>query len=122
MNIAEDVAKRSTCKRMQVGSLVLNEDLTQITSIGYNGNYSGGPNTCESNEPGSCGCIHSECNALIKAGGNNRATMFITHFPCRTCCKLIVNAGIFKIYYRKKYREMSGMEILKNSGIKIIKL
>jgi deoxycytidylate deaminase len=68
MRMAEELAKRSTCARNQVGSVITTADLTQVLGIGFNGNARGLPNRCDSSEPGRCGCIHSEANALIKAG------------------------------------------------------
>src|SRR5215472_182973 len=65
MRMAEELAKRSTCARSQVGSVVTTGDLTQVLGIGYNGNARGLPNSCDSPEPGRCGCLHSEANALI---------------------------------------------------------
>ncbi|MCK5800982.1 MAG: hypothetical protein KAI47_27530, partial [Deltaproteobacteria bacterium] len=54
------VATRSTCKRLNVGSVVTNGDFTRVLAIGYNGNARGLPNTCDRDEEGNCGCIHSE--------------------------------------------------------------
>src|SRR6266550_2535309 len=68
MRMAEELAKRSTCARLQVGSVITSGDLTQVLGIGYNGNARGLPNRCDGTEPGRCGCIHSEANALVKAG------------------------------------------------------
>src|ERR1700716_754059 len=68
MRMAEELAKRSTCARLQVGSVIATSDLTQVLGIGYNGNAKGLPNRCDSTTPGNCGCLHSEQNCLIKAG------------------------------------------------------
>ena len=68
MRMAEELAKRSTCGRLQVGTVVTDQLLENVLAIGYNGNAKGLPNRCDSDQPGNCGCIHSEQNALIKAG------------------------------------------------------
>src|SRR5215467_12094039 len=52
MRMAEELAKRSTCSRSQVGSVIATGDLTQVLGIGYNGNARGLPNACDSAEPG----------------------------------------------------------------------
>src|SRR5947209_16357815 len=79
MRMAEELAKRSTCARNQVGTVITNSDLTQVLGIGYNGNARGLPNRCDGDEPGRCGCIHSEANALIKAGASEPGkVMFVT--------------------------------------------
>src|SRR6185295_3350876 len=67
MRMAEELAKRSTCVRLQVGTVVTDQRLENVLAIGYNGNARGLPNRCDSSVPGSCGCIHSEMNALVKA-------------------------------------------------------
>ena len=57
MRMAEELAKRSTCARLQVGTVITTPDLTQVLGIGYNGNARGLPNRCDSDQPGSCGCF-----------------------------------------------------------------
>src|SRR5437016_13636072 len=69
MRMAEELAKRSTCARLRVGTVVTDQLLENVLAIGYNGNARGLPNRCDSSVPGSCGCIHSEMNALVKAPG-----------------------------------------------------
>ena len=70
MRMAEELAKRSTCARLQVGTVITNANLEHVVSIGYNGNARGFPNRCDSSEEGKCGCIHSEMNALVKSPGH----------------------------------------------------
>src|SRR5438105_8737187 len=57
MRMAEELAKRSTCARLQVGTVITTPDLTQVLGIGYNGNARGLPNRCDTTTPGSCGCF-----------------------------------------------------------------
>src|SRR5579859_6986264 len=57
MRMAEELAKRSTCARLQVGSVITTPDLTQVVGIGYNGNARGLPNRCDTTQPGACGCF-----------------------------------------------------------------
>ena len=33
------------------------------------------------------------------------------------CAKAIVNAGVDEVVYEEKYRDTTGIEILKNSGV-----
>ncbi|MDP9248542.1 MAG: hypothetical protein M3O95_10720, partial [Candidatus Dormibacteraeota bacterium] len=54
MRMAEELAKRSTCSRNQVGSVITTSDLTQVLGIGYNGNARGLPDACDSTEAGRC--------------------------------------------------------------------
>ncbi len=107
MRMAEELAKRSTCARLQVGTVVTDQRLENVLAIGYNGNARGLPNKCDSAVPGSCGCIHSEMNALVKAPGN----------ACVMCAKLIINSGVTHVFYRKAYRDPSGIEVLQQGGV-----
>tara|TARA_R110002060_G_scaffold27726_3_gene37597 strand:+ start:566 stop:976 length:411 start_codon:yes stop_codon:yes gene_type:complete len=118
MNFARTVAKRSYDPRNCVGAVVVTEDNTQVLSIGYNGNYHGGPNEVESEEPGHSGMIHAEINALIKLDYNNpkRKKMYITLSPCRACAKAIVNGGIEEVIYDEEYRDISSLNIFRDTG------
>jgi dCMP deaminase len=123
MKIAEIVATRSTCKRLQVGSVITDSNLLHVLSIGYNGNYAGGPNTCDSDEIGNCGCVHSELNSIIKADNRIKdKILFVTESPCKNCSKLIINSGFSKVYYRHEYRLKDGIELLRQTGIEVYQL
>jgi dCMP deaminase len=120
MRMAEELAKRSTCARTQVGSVITTADLTQVLGIGYNGNARGLPNRCDSPEPGRCGCLHSEANALIKAGAQVEGKlMFVTVSPCVMCAKMIINSNVARVYYRTPYRDPAGLEVLREGGVDV---
>jgi dCMP deaminase len=120
MRMAEELAKRSTCARNQVGSVITTADLTQVLGIGYNGNARGLPNACDSSEPGKCGCIHSEQNSLIKAGASTPGkVMFVTVSPCVMCAKMIVNCNVDRVYYRADYRDSAGADLLRRAGVAV---
>jgi dCMP deaminase len=120
MRMAEELAKRSTCARNQVGSVITTADLTQVLGIGYNGNARGLPNACDSTEPGKCGCIHSEQNSLIKAGASTPGkVMFVTVSPCVMCAKMIVNCNVDRVYYRADYRDSAGADLLRRAGVAV---
>tara|TARA_Y100000592_G_C5412124_1_gene288648 strand:- start:585 stop:1004 length:420 start_codon:yes stop_codon:yes gene_type:complete len=123
MEFAHSISKRSYDPRFQVGAIVVTEDNTQVLSVGYNGNYAGGPNEVESQEPGHSGMIHAEINALLKMDYNNpqKKTLYVTLSPCRMCAKAMINAGIDKVVYDKEYRDLSGVKILKDAGIEVRK-
>lgn len=118
MRMAEELAKRSTCARLQVGTVITDAWLENVVAIGYNGNARGLPNRCDSTVPGSCGCIHSEINALVKApGGMRDKVVFLTDSPCVACAKAMINSGVTHVFYRRKYRDPSGVELLQRVGI-----
>ncbi len=118
MRMAEELAKRSTCARLQVGTVITDARLENVVAIGYNGNARGLPNRCDSTVPGSCGCIHSEINALVKApGGMRDKVVFITDSPCVACAKAMINSGVTHVFYRREYRDPSGVELLRKAGV-----
>ena len=70
--------------------------------------------------------LHAESNAIAKLAKSNDsglgADIFITHAPCIECAKLIYQSGINGVYYGINYRDDSGIEFLKKSGVNIEKL
>jgi len=121
MRVAHTIAERSVDPRHQVGTIIVTEDNTQLLSLGYNGNYKGGPNKVESEEPGQSGLIHAEQNALIKLDYNNpkKKKMYVTLSPCSHCAKMIVNSNINEVIYDQKYRDDSGLNIMSSAGITV---
>jgi len=119
MSTATKLSERSCDQFCQVGAVIISDDNTQILALGYNGNHQGGPNERESTDPGESGLIHAEMNALIHLDFNNpkKKIIYITHSPCRMCSKLLINAKISEVVYRTKFREDSGLELLRDSGI-----
>jgi len=120
--MAEEWSKLSYCKRRQVGSLIVKNKM--IISDGYNGTPSGFENICE-DEGGYTKwyVLHAEANAIAKVSGStqstNGATLYITLSPCKECSKLIFQSGINRVVYSKKYKDLSGVEFLKKSGVKV---
>lgn len=123
MAVARTFAERSTCSRLRVGAVVTNAEMTQVDAIGYNGGAKGLDNSCESMEPGKCGHIHAEENALIKANYNlANKKMFITILPCKQCAKLIINSGIVEVYFEDFYRDKSSLGFLALAKVQVFRL
>ncbi len=118
MRMAEELAKRSTCARLQVGTVITDGALEHVVALGYNGNARGFPNQCDSETPGACGCIHSEQNAVVKADGHLREKVaFVTASPCVMCAKLLIQANVTHVFYRNPYRKPDGLEVLHAGGV-----
>jgi dCMP deaminase len=124
LDIAERVAQESYCKRLQVGAIIVKDG--NIISFGYNGTPSGTPNKCEENNVTYSYVLHAESNAITKACkspiSTEGATMYLTHSCCLECAKLIIQSGIKKVYYLQDYRDKSGINLLKNCDIDVIKI
>ena len=123
MGVAHIIAGRSVDPRHKVGAAIVNAEGTQVLSVGYNGDHRGGPNVVESEVPGESGMIHAEINALIKLDYNypQHKVMYLTMSPCRMCAKAIVNARINEVVYDVQYRDTTGLDILRNAGVKVRK-
>ena len=123
MGVAHVISRRSIDPRRKVGAVIVNADGTQVLSVGYNGDYRGGPNTVESEIPGESGTIHAEINALIKLDYNypQSKVMYLTLSPCRMCAKAIVNAKIDEVVFDEAYRDASGLDLLRSAGVKVRK-
>ena len=136
MDITALVAKRSTCLRRAVGAIIVKDK--QILSTGYNGAPSNVRHCREVgclreklNVPSGqrhelCRGIHAEQNAIIQAAFHGvsvrDASLFCTNQPCSICAKMIINAGIQKIYYRSGYADPLALEMIEESGVALVQL
>lgn len=120
--MASEWAKLSHCKRKQVGAIIVKDNI--IIADGYNGTPSGFDNCCE-NKDGETHwyVLHAEANAILKlARSNNRgnnSTLYITLSPCKDCSKLVLQAGIKRVVFMKGYKDSTGIDFLKKSGIDV---
>jgi len=138
MQLAEQLARRSHCVKMQVGA-VLTKD-TRIISLGYNGPPAGTHNCdeewpdtgCPRDSKGSCSlALHAEQNAILYAAKNKvdmeGSTLYVTLAPCIACARVIFSVGIKKVIYKNSYAEYKGIgieegvEFLKKFGVEVIR-
>jgi dCMP deaminase len=60
-------------------------------------------------------------NCLAKLASSNEsgkgAELYITHAPCIECSKMIYASGIIKVYYRTEFRDMAGVNFLRECGV-----
>jgi dCMP deaminase len=120
MDLAHALAKRSTCRRLNVGCVIVSTDFRKVLAVGYNGGASGGVNDCDSEEVGRCGCLHAEENAIINCDSPRTMEKFVlcTNLPCPMCAKRLVNlGGVVQVTYREDYRVRDGLGILTRGGI-----
>jgi dCMP deaminase len=73
-----------------------------------------------------CRGLHAEQNAIIQAAFHgvsiNGADIYSTHLPCSICIKMIINAGIAKVFYAEGYPDGLAMEMIDESGITLVKV
>jgi len=125
LDFAQALSQRSTCRRLQVGCVIASADHRRVYAIGYNGSAAGGPNDCDSAEPGKCGCVHAEANACIKCdvAGELPKVVYVTDLPCVMCAKFLINmGGVQRVLYGRDYRIRDGLEWLRRAGIEAAQL
>lgn len=112
-------AKRGTCSRLQVGAVLARDG--RIISIGYNGAPRGVPHCIHTDDTSCTNATHAEANAISFAALNGISThsseLYTTHSPCMSCAHLLINAGIKCCYYHIEFRDISGIDFLRNAGV-----
>lgn len=103
--IVQVTAKRSPCKRLKVGCLIVKEN--RIISQGYNGFLPGCPHESIVRDGHEQATIHAEQNALCdcaKRGVScDNGIAYITNYPCLICTRLLIASGIREIRYIDDY-------------------
>jgi dCMP deaminase len=125
MRLAFSLAARSTCRRLKVGTVITSTDFRKVLAVGYNGNASGLPNDCDRDEPGNCGCLHSEENAVINCDSPRyvEKLVFVTHLPCVMCAKRLINLGnVRTVYYAEAYRLADSLDVFAQGRIEVVQL
>ena len=125
MRLAFSLAERSTCRRLKVGTVITSTDFRKVLAVGYNGNASGLPNDCDRDDPGNCGCLHSEENAVINCDSPRyvEKLVFVTHLPCVMCAKRLINLGnVRTVYYAEEYRRLDSISVLEQGRIEVVRL
>jgi dCMP deaminase len=136
MAITKLVATRSTCLRRHVGAILVKDK--RILASGYNGAPSGlrhceevGCLRANSSIPSGerhelCRGLHAEQNLILQAAYHGisikDAILYCTNKPCVICTKMIINAGITKIYYEDGYDDPLSDQMLSEAGLEIERL
>ena len=136
MSIAQLVATRSTCLRRKVGAVLVKDK--RVIATGYNGAPTG-VRHCEETgclreqlgiESGErhelCRGLHAEQNVIISAAyygvTTEGTTLYSTHLPCIICSKMLINAGVEKIFFLNGYPDPLGDQMLAEANIEVVRL
>ena len=136
MDITKLAANRSTCLRRKVGAVLVKDK--RILATGYNGSPSG-VSHCEEvgclresmDVPSGqrhelCRGLHAEQNVIIQAASHGipikGSVLYCTNKPCVICTKMIINAGITKIYYDEGYDDPLSEEMFAECNIELVRL
>lgn len=134
MTIANQVATRSTCLRRRVGAVIVKDK--RILATGYNGAPRNLKHCSETgclrqqnNIPSGqrheiCRALHAEQNALLQAAAYGvqieGAALYCTTQPCVLCAKMLINAGITRIYAAESYPDEMALALLTEAGVELI--
>lgn len=131
LDIAKQVASRSTCRRHHIGAIAVK--VKHILSTGYNGAGAGlkdclelGCLRDEQKIPSGtrheiCRAIHAEQNVIIQARGSlEGSTIYCTHSPCILCAKMLVNAKISRFISSSRYEDFAFIDLFLEAKIKFV--
>jgi len=133
LKIAEDVATRSTCLRRQVGAVAVNPESKNILATGYNGS----PRGCKhclavgclrdrmkipsGEREELCRAVHAEANLVAQAALHGvslkGSVVYCLVQPCLSCLKLLINAGVKKVYFVEPYPHNELLNEFVRSGV-----
>lgn len=127
LDIARLASRRATCPRRRVGAVLVRDH--RVLATGYNGSIKGAPH-CDDvgclivTRDGRESCVrtvHAELNAILQCAVNgvssSNSTMYCTDFPCVSCAKAMVQAGVTRVVYLADYPDPNSREILDSGGI-----
>jgi len=123
------LSTRSPCERLHVGCLLVSggERSNRIIAAGYNGYLPGAPHVSRVRDGHEQATVHAEQNAVADAARRGSSLdgciVYVTHFPCINCAKILAASGIAEIRYREDYQNDEIVRaLLEDSGVKVTKL
>lgn len=97
---------RSPSTKLQVGAVITKDN--RVISTGYNGYFPGIPHISINVEGHEINTVHAEQNAIADAAKRgvsiDKSTIYVTHYPCINCAKMIIASGIKKVIYLNDYK------------------
>lgn len=130
--MAKMAATMATCPSRSVGCIIVNPHTKNPIAEGFNGSPRGTTHcdeSCSKRKSGDsnyskCKAVHAELNAITAAAMNGVSTlgmdMFLTTTPCVFCSRVIINAGIKRVYALTYYPQPEALELLADGGVDVI--
>ncbi|MDP3057320.1 MAG: deaminase [bacterium] len=134
MTEAQAEAEKSKCWWRQVGAVAVKDG--KVIFKGFNRMM---PNDDEcykigcirdpiapGKSPEICSVTHAEATIISLAANEGAslkgATLFVTHFPCPACAKLVALSGFKKLVYTRGSSVFDGERVMASGGVDIIKI
>ena len=129
MATAKLISSRSNCERLHVGCVIVTAGnrKNRLVAAGYNGFLPGTPHVSRVRDNHEQATVHAEQNAIADAARRGSSvdgcTVYVTHFPCINCAKIMAAAGIAEIIYHEDYvNDPLVAPILTDAGVRLTKL
>lgn len=123
------ISSRSACDRLNVGCVIVSggEHPNRIIAAGYNGFLPGAAHNSCIRDGHEQATVHAEQNAISDAARRgvslNASTIYITHFPCINCAKILLAAGVKTIKYLHDYHNDSlAKKLIEETGVELVHL
>ncbi|MGN0834980.1 MAG: deoxycytidylate deaminase [Candidatus Spyradosoma sp.] len=123
------IASRSACERLHVGCVLVSAGThpNRVIAAGYNGFLPGAPHCSCVRDGHEQATVHAEQNAIADAAKRGvsvmGATVYVTHFPCVNCAKILASAGVGVVKYIHDYRNDPLVpQLLADAKIRVEKL
>ncbi len=136
MDFARLAQRRSVCLRRKVGAVIVRDRMVMAT--GYNGVPKGIRHCdqvgCLRDELGVpsgqrhelCRGLHAEQNAIIQAAYHgvkiSGGDMYCTFRPCLICLKMIINAGLERVFFLAEYDDPMVSDMAAEAGLELVHL
>lgn len=126
LQVALDIAKRSTCLRRAVGA-VITDNSGYCISTGYNSVPTGLPHCNEKPCAGAfaksgeslhmCSALHAEDVALMKCKDIQQiGTVYVTASPCIFCTRKLLNTSAKRIVFIEEYPHVESKNLWESVG------
>ncbi|MGE5370499.1 MAG: deoxycytidylate deaminase [Solirubrobacterales bacterium] len=132
--LAQIISKRSTCRRRQVGALLVKGD--RIIATGYNGSPQGMAHCLDigclreqleipsGHRYELCRGVHAEQNAIINAAIYGVSTidsvLYCTTQPCILCARMIINAGVRRVVHQGDFQDELSLQFFREAGVEVV--
>lgn len=133
MKLAHLATERSTCLRRQVGAVLVKDN--HVLATGYNGAPRGVKHCIEvgclrtklgipsGQMQEICRGVHAEQNCITQAALHGITTrdsiVYTTFSPCSICSRLLINAGIKKVYFEGFYPDELSRSLLREARVNL---
>ena len=124
MTMSYLISKRSTCSKLQVGCVIIKNN--RVISTGYNGHIASTDHISIIRDNHEMATLHAEMNAVCDSSKRGVSILdsivYVSHFPCLNCTKILIAAGVKEIIYGEDYsNDEIAYTLLKSANVNITK-